>query len=163
FNPTGTTQFATLMQTTTGGTALTPPLNGAASQRRTVPIPVFKDDFTYIRGKHNIQVGGTFKPIRDTDTLVSDFNNVTVGIGNNLTSLTTADAPPDLLTPSATALRLWSQGYAAMLGRISNVNSLYESGHDLQVLLQGSGHTRNYRYYETELYAQDSWRVRNDF
>jgi hypothetical protein len=162
FNPTGTTQYTTFMPNPTGTAQLDAPFNGGASQKRTVPIPVFKDDFNYLRGKHNIQVGGAFKPIKDSSTLVNDFNNVTIGLGAPVTSLGPGQVPPDLLTPSGTANRTWSEAYAFALGRISSVNSTFNNSHGLQPLPQGTGHTRNYRYYETELYAQDTWRMRSD-
>jgi hypothetical protein len=165
FNPTGTTQYTNLMNSASNSGQITSPFNGGAHQSRTVPIPVFKDDFTYIRGKHNFQVGGTFKPIKDSSTLVNDFNDVTIGLGSPLTSLegqTPAEAPANILTPSGTADRTWSEAYAFALGRIANVNSTFNNAHDLSPLPQGTGHNRNYRYYETELYLQDSWRMRND-
>ena len=163
-NPTGTTQYTSMMGTSFGGSRITSPFYGGASQRRTVPIPVFRDDFNYVHGTHNIQVGGTFKPIKDTSTLVSDFNNVTLGLGGSVLSLDPAagETPANLLPGSATALRTWSEAYVFSLGRIGGISSSYENNHDLQPLAQGSGHTRNYRYYETELYAQDSWRMRPD-
>jgi hypothetical protein len=162
FNPTGTTQYTILMPTATGTGQLASPYPGGSSQKRVVPIPVFKDDFNYVRGNHNIQVGGTFKPIKDVSTLVNDFNNVTIGLGAPVTSLSDGQLPPNLLVPSGTANRTWSQAYTFALGRIANVSSIYNNDHSLQPIAQGTGHTRNYRYYETELYAQDSWRMRSD-
>ena len=165
FNPTGTTQYSTFMPSASNISRLTAPFSGGAHQSRTVPIPVFKDDFTYVRGKHNFQVGGTFKPIKDSSTLVNDFNDVTIGLGNPVLSLegqTPPEAPPNILFPSGTSDRDWSEAYAFALGRIANVNSTFNSAHNLQALPQGTGHTRNYRYYETELYLQDSWRMRSD-
>jgi hypothetical protein len=67
-----------------------------------------------------------------------------------------------MLTPSGTATRDWSQAYTFALGRIANVNSTFNNAHNLDPLPQGTGHNRNYRYYETELYLQDTWHVRND-
>jgi len=162
FNPTGTTQYSNLMSSATNTPQITSPFPGGASQGRTVPIPVFKDDFTYVRGNHNFQVGGTFKPIKDNSKLVNDFNDVTIGLGNPVLSLEgqiPAEAPANILTPSGTADRDWSQAYAFALGRIASVNSTYNNAHDLSALPQGTGHIRNYRYYETELYLQDLYRV----
>jgi hypothetical protein len=162
FNPTGTTQYSNLMSSATNTPQITSPFPGGASQGRTVPIPVFKDDFTYVRGNHNFQVGGTFKPIKDNSKLVNDFNDVTIGLGNPVLSLEgqiPAQAPANILTPSGTADRDWSQAYAFALGRIASVNSTYNNAHDLSALPQGTGHIRNYRYYETELYLQDLYRV----
>ncbi|HVN22195.1 MAG TPA: carboxypeptidase-like regulatory domain-containing protein [Dongiaceae bacterium] len=168
FNPTGTTQYTSFMPNSGGTAQLNNPFTGGASQKRTVPIPVIKDDFTYVRGTHNIQVGGTFKPIKDSSTLVNDFNNVTIGLGTPLTSLavgtTPPQVPPNILTndPDGVALRTWSQAYVFGLGRIASVDSVFNNAHNLQPLPQGTGHTRNYRYYETELYAQDTWKMRKD-
>jgi hypothetical protein len=165
FNPTGTTQYNNFMNSASGIAQLTSPFTGGASQRRTVPIPVFKDDFNYVRGKHNLQVGGTFKPIKDSSTLVNDFNFVTIGLGTPVLSLegqTPPQNPPNLLIPSGTADRTWSEAYAFALGRIASVSSIFNNAHSLQPLPQGTGHTRNYRYYETELYLQDTWRMKSD-
>ena len=163
FNPTGTTQYSTLMPSASNIARLTPPFPGGSSQKRTVPIPVFKDDFNYVRGKHNFQVGGTFKPIKDSSTLVNDFNDVTIGLGNPLLDLEAVGAaPPNILFPSGTADRTWSEAYAFALGRIASVGSTFNNAHNLTPLPQGTGHTRNYRYYETELYLQDTWRMRPD-
>lgn len=160
FNPTGTTQYTNMMSSATNIPRITSPYNGGSSQGRTVPIPVFKDDFTYVRGNHNFQIGGTFKPIKDTSTLINDFNDVTIGLdAAALPSLTGTELPANLLTPSATANRTWSEAYAFALGRLASVTSTYNNAHDLSPLPQGTGHTRNYRYYETELYLQDLYRI----
>jgi len=161
-NPTGTVQYSNMMSSAGNIPQITSPFVDASSQHRTVPIPVFRDDFTYVRGTHTFQVGGTFKPIKDSSTLVNDFNTVTMGLGPGLTALSGTELPANLLQPSDTALRTWSQAYAFALGRISSVNTNINNNHSLQPLPLGTGHTRNYRYYETEVYAQDSWRMRHD-
>jgi hypothetical protein len=162
FNPTGINQFNTMMPSSGAISQITQPFPDGASQRRSVPIPVFKDDFNYTRGNHSFQIGGMFKPILDRSTLVSDFNDVTIGLGDPVLSLGAGNVPPNLLTPSNTANRDWSQAYTFALGRIASVNSTYNNAHDLSPLPQGTGHTRDYRYYETELYLQDTWRMRSD-
>jgi hypothetical protein len=164
FNPTGTTQYSNFMPSASNISQLTAPFTGGAHQGRTVPIPVYKDDFNYVRGKHNIQVGGTFKPIKDSSTLVNDFNDVTIGLGNPVLDLEAVGAaPPNILFPSGTADSTWSEAYAFALGRIANVSSTFNNTHSLQPVPQNTGHTRNYRYYETEVYAQDTWKMRSDF
>jgi hypothetical protein len=106
FNPTGTTQYQVLMNDGVGTAGITRPFSDASSQTALVPLPVFRDDFTYVRGKHNIQIGGTFKPIRDHSQLVSDFNEVTMGLGGGLTGLSTALRPSDLLNSNTARRRL---------------------------------------------------------
>ncbi len=163
FNPAGTNAF-------TFG-PLTDPFASAQMQRRTIPIPVFRDDFTYVRGRHNIQVGGTFKPIRTRSTQIFDFNVATVGLGGNLTSLQSSNRPSDCpqCTPSIlgisadpVAQNLWDQAFTFALGRFAGVNTNVNYDHNLHSLPLGTGHTRDYRYYETEVYLQDSWRMRPD-
>ena len=89
FNPPGTTQYASFMPSPSGISQLgRPHFMARHSQHRSVPIPVFRDDFNYVRGKHNIQIGGTFKPIKDSSTLVGDFNLGNDRPGNPVNSLT---------------------------------------------------------------------------
>jgi hypothetical protein len=160
FNPTGTTTYSIFGP-------LTSPYAVPDVQHRVFPIPVFRDDFTWIRNKHNFQIGGTFKPIRTLDAHIRDFNFVTLGIGGNLTSL--AQQPIDKLRPdnifrddNDVSVGNWDTAYTFMLGRFGNIGSNFNNGPDLQPLPQGTGHTRNYRYYETEVYFQDTWRMRDD-
>jgi hypothetical protein len=158
FNPTGTTQYSLFGDNGVGSAFLSSPFSSGSSQARTVPIPVYRDDFTWVRGKHNLQFGGTFKNIKSTDTLVSDFNTVDNGLGGGLTSLNSSFRPADIATDAA-SLNLWDTAFTFLLGRFASVSSNFNNNAKLQVLPQGTGHTRNYRYYETEVYGQDSWRV----
>jgi hypothetical protein len=155
FNPTGANTF-------TFG-PITDPFSSPESQHRIIPVPIFRNDFTYVRDRHSIQVGGTFKPIKTQSTQVRDFNFATVGLGQNLTTLPSSQRPADLLQdPSAIAGNLWDSAFTFDLGRFADVTTNINNGHNLQPLPLMSGHTRRYRYYETELYVQDTWRIRSD-
>ena len=160
-NPTGTTQWTTFDATGTGGAYLTDPFQEAASQGRTIPVPVYRDDFTYVRGGHTIQVGGNFKPIKVKDYLVTDFNIPVLGLGGALTSLSANQRPADLATDSVSR-NLYDSAFAFILGAITTVGNSYNNNQQLQPFPQGSGHRRDYRYYETEAYLQDSWKARPD-
>jgi hypothetical protein len=173
FNPTGTTQYSPFDNSGNNTALLTRPFIDPSSQYRIVPVPVFRDGFTYTRGKHTFQVGGAFKPIMVTSKLVNDFNNVSVGLGGALATLddslrpTTANGfPVGILQAGGQtdtiAANLWDSAYAFTLGRIGSVNSAFNNNKQLQPLPQGTGHIRNDRYYETEVYLQDSWRARTD-
>ncbi len=161
YNPTGTTTFNIFDATGTGGSYLTSPFETPSAQGRTVPVPIFRDDFTYIRGTHQIQIGGTFKNIKTSNYLVSDFNYVTLGLGGGMVSLDSSLRPGDLSTDPV-AQNLYDSAYAFLLGNYGEVTSQYNNDRQLQPLPQGTGHHRTYRYYETEAYAQDSWKVRSD-
>ena len=161
YKPTGTTQWSTFDATGTGGAYLTSPYLSPSSQGRTVPIPIFRDDFTYVRGKHTFQLGGTFKNIKTTSYLISDFNDVTVGLGGGMSSLTGSSTqlrPADLATDSVSQ-NLYDSAFAFILGNFGAIGSSYNNNRQLQPLPQGTGHHRTYRYYETEGYAQDSWKT----
>jgi Carboxypeptidase regulatory-like domain len=162
FNPLGTTTF-TFDATGTGGSYLTSPYMTPASQGRTIPIPLYRDDFSYVRGKHTFQVGGTFKPIKTTNYLISDFNNATLGLGGGLTGLGSSSTqlrPNDLATDSVSQ-NLYDSAFAFILGHYSSVSSSYNNNQQLKPFPQGTGHRRSYRYYETEVYLQDTWKARD--
>lgn len=161
FNPVGTTNFLTMMNNGQGSAGISSPYSDQASQFRTIPLPVVRDDFTYVRGTHTFQVGGTFKPILTTNALVSDFNDVTMGLGGGLTNLNASFRPNDILQDS-NVLNLWDSAFTFGLGRFANITSNFNNDKNLEPLPQGTGHIRDYRYYETELYLQDSWRARSD-
>jgi len=131
------------------------------AQHRIIPIPVYRDDFTYVHGTHNIQIGGTFKPIRTQSTQVFDYNLISMGLGGNLSSLSPSEEPSDILQDTI-AQNLWDSAFAFALGRFADISTNVNYSHSLQPLPSGTGHTRDYRYYETEVYLQDTWRMRRD-
>jgi hypothetical protein len=146
---------------------ITSPYSSQASQGRTVPIPVYKDDFTYTRGSHTFQVGGTFKPIKDEDYSVFDLVNADLGIGGTLNALSPGQRPKNILQdtnvdPFGVALSDWDKSFPFILGRFDQVVVNTNNNRNLQPIPEGSKFHLNYRYYETEMYVQDSWRARTD-
>ena len=97
FNPNGTTEYS-------GFGPLTPPFQGQASQGRTVPIPVFRDDFTWTQGKHTWQFGGTFSNrLRVIHRSLMTSMPCRSGSGGGLAKLClTVSGPPTYLTIPAT-------------------------------------------------------------
>ncbi len=169
YKPLGTTVF-TFDGNPSGGGNFSGPYMTPASQDRTIPIPVFRDDFTYVRGNHTFQVGGNFKPIKSTSLLISDFNYATLGLGGGLLSLNSSPQlrPLDLDTPANDPVNgtyytgLYDSAFTFLLGHFAEVSSVFNNNAQLTPIPQGSGHIRNYRYYETEAYIQDSWKARSD-
>ncbi len=160
YKPLGTTVFG-FDATGTGQNYLASPYMTPGSQGRTIPIPVFRDDFTYVRGTHTIQVGGNFKPIKASNYLINDFNTASLGLGGGMTGLDAALRPPDLATDSVSQT-LYDSAFAFLLGHYASVQSSYNNNKQLLPYPQGTGHHRAYRYYETEAYLQDSWKTRSD-
>jgi len=175
YNPDGST-FFTFGDGTQAALASSLYLN-PNSQARRVPIPVIGDDFTLTKGNHTFQMGGTFKDILAHNTDVADFNTTEVGLGGFTLGLCgpTAGAcgqtggvnnpslrPSDIDTGpnfGNAAEQTYDQAFAFILGRLANVQSDYNYNAAGTPLTQLTGDQRYYRYYQTQLYATDTWKV----
>ncbi len=145
--------------TTTLSDPYVSPVNGEA---RTYPIPVVGDDFSWQKGSHNFQFGGTFKFIKTYDDTKLDYNVATIGLGGNVLGLNAALRPTDILatsTDGATAANLFDRAFAFSLGRVGNVSSDYNYTSTGNPIAQGTGDVRRYRYYQTQVYFGDTWKV----
>ena len=58
-----------------------------SQQSRRVPVAVLGDDFSWTKGNHTWQFGGTFKDILSHNTNIADYNTVEVGMGGYVLSL----------------------------------------------------------------------------
>jgi hypothetical protein len=156
YDPTGATSY-----TFGGGTSpfLTGPYSSPSSQKRRVPIPVVRDDFNWLKGNHSFQFGGTFKFIKTNSNLVNDFVFPTVGLGGNLLGLDATVRPGTIRTAGTTAALTYDNAFAFALGIIPSVAANYNYDNKGNSLANGSGETRRYRYYQTELYFGDTWKV----
>jgi hypothetical protein len=151
YNPLGTTVFNTF-----GG--YTQPYDGGNIQRRRIPIPTVRDDFNWQIGRHTINIGGTFKFVKTSNLLVNDYNFYSMGLGGNTASLNAGLRPSDINT-GTTPLSEFDNTFSLALGRISAVNSNYNYTASGAVLPQNTGGIRRYRYYQTEVYVGDVWKV----
>lgn len=148
-------------------TDLADPYARQSSEARLIPIPTFRDDVTLIRGKHQWQFGGVWKPIRTRTHLVNDFDFINVGIGNALPSLPATSRPANLLTdpgvdPNGVAASNWDGYFAGALGLINQDQSAFNYSKAGDAFAHGTGERRDYRYYNYEFYGQDTWRLRSD-
>jgi len=163
FNPAGANDFSLFANDGAGFPILDSPYSPQASQRRDIPIPIFRDDFSYQRGTHNFQIGGTFKPISATSNEVLDLNAISIGLDPSLPGLDSSLRPGDILQdPGGVANTEWDTSFAFTVGRIGTVQQNLNYNLAQQATPQDTGDIRKWRYYETELYAQDTWRVRRD-
>ena len=158
YNPTGAFQYAAGWGSNgSGGSLLSGPYASASNaQARTYPIPVVGDDFTWIKGRHNLQFGGTFKYINPISNTILDYNSPSVGLGGYLPGLSSAQRPSDI-DPNATSD--YDSLFTYLLGHIANVASTFNYNAQGNVVQQGTGLATHYRYYETELYVTDNWKV----
>ena len=132
------------------------------AQSRRIPIPVVGDDFSWQKGKHTFQFGGTFKWIKSYSDTILDYNTATIGLGGQTLGLTASLRPADIRTAGTTASNTYDSAFAFALGRVGSVNSNYNYDNQGNVLKQGSGDSRIYRYFQTQLYFGDTWKVNSN-
>lgn len=165
YNPDGATEFL-FGDGTQASLASNFYLSPNSSSRR-IPVMQIGDNFTWTKGSHTIQLGGTFEDIRPVNVTKADFNAVEIGLGGQTLSLNSSLRPADIYsnnpggdaTIANTANQTYDQAYAFVLGRIGNVQSDYNYNAAGTVLPQLTGDVRIYQNYETMLYAADTWKV----
>ncbi|HEX9201204.1 MAG TPA: TonB-dependent receptor [Acidobacteriaceae bacterium] len=156
YNPLG----ANIVGGTTIGGILTGPYDGSNIQRRRVPIPTVRDDFNWTKGAHNIGIGGSFKYIKASNFLGSDYNTYTIGLGGNVTTLNgTTLRPTDIQGTGTTNTTQYDNAFALALGRVGRISSIYNFDASGKQQPSGTGANRRFRYYQTELYVADTWKV----
>ncbi len=165
YNPTGATQYNNgFGGNGSGGTIIVGPYGNAINaQGRTYPVPVIRDDFTWQKGNHGLQFGGTFKYITPKDYTILNYNQPTIGLGGYTPSLGAAFEPADICPSSSNvcgyAPGLYDAAFALALAPYTAVGSTFNYNAQGTPLPQGSGQTHTYRYYETELYFGDTWKL----
>ena len=123
-----------------------------------VPVHHITQDFTWVRGAHNVQFGGTLRRIGNSRV---NFANAYHSASTNSSWLRGIGADfhanvPDLISTFRTAYRDASM---ALLGIVSQGNSLYN--YDVQGTVQPAGAPvrRRFAGEEYEIYVQDTWRL----
>ena len=164
YNPTGTVQWLTgFGGDGVGGSILTDPYASAVnSQARNYPIPLIRDDFNLVKGKHSFQFGGLFKFIKTYENTYLNYDEPLIGLGGNTNGLNASLRPSDIRTAGTIASRTYDSAFALALGRFAAINSTYAYTNGGQPEPQGSGSVRQYRYYELEGYFGDSWKITPD-
>jgi hypothetical protein len=164
YNPTGADQYSF--------SGLSGPYSGNDGQKRRVPIPEIRDDFNWQVKSHTITFGGTFKFIKTNSDLTNNFNFVGIGLGggtsNGLDNSVRPCADPNNCgnaltdinqTGTGVALNDYDQIFTTSLGTIGSISSNYDYTSTGAATPQGSGGPRAYRYFQTELYVGDTWKI----
>lgn len=155
YNPTGALQWAF-------GPLTAPYLGNSNAQGRVVPVPELRDDFSWVKGVHTFQFGGTFKYITPFNNLVLNDFDPAVGIsGVGLTQLDSTLRPVDI-NQSSNSLPTanWDSALVFDLGTFTQLDATFNYNADGSVQTMGAGTNRKYRYYESELYFGDTWKVK---
>lgn len=151
-------QFVTTNTTTYGLGPFAGPYGSYGSQKRRVPIPEIRDDFNWQKGNHSITFGGQFKFIKTNSQLVGNYNNISVGTGGLLSSLS-ANLRPMNINGDSSAQSSFDSAFTTALGRIASTGATYDYNPGGSLIPQGAGTSRHYRFFQTELYVGDNWKV----
>jgi hypothetical protein len=158
YNPTGANQYSF--------SGLSGPYTAYDSQQRRVPIPVVRDDFNWQHGTHSITMGGSFKFIKTNSNLINNFNFVGVGLQGQALSggLDHFVRPSDIATGGLqnagnVAINDYDNLFATGLGVIGTISTNFNYNNAGAAQPAGSGGPRAYRFYETEMYVGDTWKV----
>jgi hypothetical protein len=158
YSPPGITQYETVGGNGTGGAIIDGPYGRAINaQTRTFPIPMVRDDFSWVRGKHSLTLGGTFKWESPDNRTILDYNTPTIGLGGYTSSLNASLRPKDI--GGGNAVPLYDSAFMLALAPYTASGATYDYNAAGATFPQGTGSIRDYRYYETELYVGDTWKV----
>jgi hypothetical protein len=138
------------------------PYTNFNGQKRRVPVPMVRDDFSWQTHNHSLTFGGTFKFIKNTSNLISDFNVPHIGLlGAALSSgLDETVRPADINNDTnQVAINDYDSLFASGLGVIGEVSRNYSYDNKGKALAAGSGTPRSYRFYQTEAYFGDTWKM----
>lgn len=153
--------FAPAFPNVFGFGPLTAPYAGISTQDRFVLVPTIRDDLTWTKGAHSLQLGGQLKPIKQVTGLVNDFNFVTIGLGG-LNAALNAASRPATIGAGATRQASFDSPFTFILGRIASLTTNFNYDPSAAASPPGTGKVRDWRYNELELYAADTWRARDD-
>ena len=142
---------------------------------RTTPVHNITDDFSWIKGNHSFGFGTNIRVVRNNrENFAAAFDN---GITNqsfyagsgsvvvnpinqwlpNLTGL-----PVGTVVASASSVNM-RHAFAALLGRLSQYTANFNFNVDGTPLDTGAPVVRSFATEEFDVYAQDIWKVRDNF
>ena len=138
------------------------------SFRRISPTYNLTQDFSYTRGAHTFQFGGSLR-IFNNNRL--SYANSYFGVTSNSSWLTASGGILSLPFVNADNAAVginpggrtqFNDAVASVLGLVTQVNSRYNylpSGGAVNALPVGAPNPRNFRGQESEIYFQDSWKL----
>jgi hypothetical protein len=140
------------------------PFTSYDGQKRRVPVPMVRDDFSWQLHKHTLSFGGTFKWVKTNSNLVTNFNFPGIGLQGTAFSNGLEDSvrPADLYTAgdAQAAVHDYDNMFASALGVIGTVATNYSYDNKGAALAAGAGTPRAYRFYQTEAYIGDNWKIK---
>jgi len=146
------------------------PLNFAYPFTRRTDTNNFVDDFSWVKGTHNIQFGGNIRTVRNfrsDETSIHDNAVINrsffAGSGNVLTNPILATPNPATPGQNYTIASSFSlnarDAMASVLGRYSQYTFNTNFNHSGQPLAAGEAVIRKFATEEYDMYGQDAWRI----
>jgi Carboxypeptidase regulatory-like domain len=123
------------------------------------PVPTFRDDATWLHGRHTFTFGGEWEPTVIRDGLTNDLTFIQQGLGGNISGLDSTLRPADILNNSRVT-SIWDGGFVGSLGSINNLQAAFNYDGKGNPLAQGSPVRHDYRVDEYAGYFQDSYKLR---
>jgi hypothetical protein len=149
-----------------GGSFLDGVYGGAGgAQSRIFPIPVIRDDFHWTKGRHDFTFGGTFKYPSPHYSVYQDYNGPLLGLGGNITGVPNSPSQdswqftPSDLDGNQTSQTIYDSAFVFGLGRFASVGATFNYTSAGTAVPQGTGSQTNFKYYETEMYFGDTFKV----
>ncbi|MGH9604955.1 MAG: carboxypeptidase regulatory-like domain-containing protein [Terracidiphilus sp.] len=163
YNPQGANQYG-WDGDPTGGTYLSGIYGSANSSSYYFPLPIVRDDFHWDKGRHSFAFGGDFQYPSPHYSVISDFNAPDVGLGGNVTALPTNGSSnwnfdPGDIDNSTQSLKIYQSALVFALGRFEDNRPFWNYNAAGSVVPQGTGLQTTFRYYQTEFYFEDSWKI----
>jgi hypothetical protein len=126
------------------------------------PESTWRDDITYMHGKHTFTFGAELHPTILKDALTNDFTFIQQGLGGNIPSLLPAFRPADIeQDPDDIAQEAWDGAFVGALGIINDLQAGISYTGQGQPLPQGTKTAHSYKLYEYAGYFQDTWRLKS--
>jgi hypothetical protein len=145
------------------------PVNFAYPFTRQTDTNNFTDDFSWVKGSHNIQFGGNIRTVRNFRSDEGPSHDIAVinrsffsGSGRALTNPilnTTNPSTGSNYTISAAFLLNTQDAMAAVLGRFSDYQFNTNFSHEGTPLAPGTPIIRKFATEEYDIYGQDAWRI----
>jgi hypothetical protein len=130
------------------------------TQKRRTPIPVVRDDFNWQVKSHGLTMGGLFKFVKADNNNITNFNFVAAGLqGSVLAGGLSPGLRPQDINQTNVAQDDYDQLFATSLGVIGDISTNYTYDNKGNPIAAGVGNPTAYRYYQTELYFGDTWKV----
>ncbi|MBZ5724793.1 MAG: carboxypeptidase regulatory-like domain-containing protein [Acidobacteriia bacterium] len=138
------------------------PFGTSTGTARIVPVHTLSEDLSWSHGAHDLRFGGMLRLISDR-SISFDHSFSSATTNSSGISGSGADITPASLGINKNDTTSYQYTMSALLGIIAQATGNYNYLTDGTVLPVGAPVTRNWVDHASELYAQDSWKLKSNF